>query len=92
MTQTRYPQHLFTPEQKRERIKIKRAVLKLVRANPSKMTTMRLTSAICGKSQVWISDSLIRHVIWGMVDRDELILTMNRKWNLGPRAPKFRKK
>lgn len=87
------PRTLSEMKKKREKAGIKRAVLKQVRANPNTMNINGLIHIICHKSKVSrVSEILARKIIWAMIDRGELILIQNVNLDLGPKAPKLRKK
>ncbi len=91
--------YLFSKEEARLRARIKRAVLKLVRANPDKLVTGYLVGAVRRQSKIdgdtntlLFLEGFIAGVIWSMKDCGELVKLPNRCFVLGPRAPKLRKR
>ena len=67
---------MISNKEKRERIAIKRAVFRHIRLSQGKLNLLDLVRTI-GKS-----GNLISWVVWGMIDRGELLLTPDRKLDI----------
>ncbi len=96
MTQlpNRKQREFFQKEQKRLRVRIKRAVLKLVRAKPDMMGVGNLSYNLCRQSKEFTStnETMVADTILSMIDCGMLALSSDEYLILGPRAPKLRKK